>query len=36
MNEMAAKLKQFYYEVILPENVVPRHGKFPGNMCKIK
>ena len=30
MNEMVEKLKIFYYKALLPEIVVPRHGKFPG------
>ena len=24
------KLKQFYHKALLPEIVIPRHGKFPG------
>ena len=30
ISKMLPKLKQFYYKALLPEIVVPRHGKFPG------
>ena len=29
-NDMLPKLKWFYYEALLPELAMPRHGKFPG------